>query len=96
MLSFIRQIFIDLLLTDSLESHHSLPTAMVKWHLMSAIKTREIQRFIPAVKFILANGYHLLSLSFKSYKELLERIDQLEGGDLIKIEIERVRYRRGF
>ena len=57
---------------DSLENHSRLPTNLVKWHLISAIKTLKIQQFLLAIKFILANGYHLLSLPFKSYKGILE------------------------
>lgn len=40
--------------------------------LISAIKTLGIQPFLPAIKFILASGYHLRSFSFKSYKGILE------------------------
>lgn len=61
---------------------------MVNWDLISAIKTPEIQQFLPAVELILANGYHSHS-HFNLTKGCWKRIDQSEGGNLIKIGSQR-------
>lgn len=58
---------------------------MVNWDLISAIKTPEIQQFLPAIELILANGYH----SHCHFNLTKKRIEQSEGGNLIKIESQR-------